>query len=114
MIEDAWQVVGGKSKSRDKLAAGQLSEDKAEELVEALVEALDEEVLQAMREQLDLGRRTAGLRSHSSKGSFTILIEKTFRSTQMVPTTAFSTHADSSWPQASLIATPYWPSHRSR
>lgn len=53
MIEAAWQVVGGKSKARQKLADGKLSEDRAEELVEAL----DEEVIPALREQL--GQLTA-------------------------------------------------------
>ena len=48
MIETAWQAVGGKTKSRQKLADGKLSEEKAEELVESL-----DEVIPALREQLD-------------------------------------------------------------
>jgi hypothetical protein len=47
MIETAWQVVGGKAKVRQKLAAGKLSEEKAEELLESL-----EEVIPALRENL--------------------------------------------------------------
>ena len=47
MIETAWQVVGGKVKVRQKLADGKLSEEKAEELLEAL-----EEVILALHEQL--------------------------------------------------------------
>ena len=31
MIESAWEAVGGMSKARQKLAAGKLSQDKAEE-----------------------------------------------------------------------------------
>jgi hypothetical protein len=49
LIETAWQAVGGKAKVRQKLAEGKLSEDKAEELLEAL-----EEVIPALREQLEL------------------------------------------------------------
>lgn len=49
MIESAWKVCGGKLQARQKLAAGKLSEDKAEELLESL-----EEVIPALREQLDL------------------------------------------------------------
>jgi hypothetical protein len=48
MIEAAWQTVGGKVKTRQKLAEGKLSDEKAE----ALVEALDE-VIPALREELD-------------------------------------------------------------
>ena len=44
LIESAWQVVGGKVKARQKLALGKLSEEKAEELMEAL-----EEVIPALR-----------------------------------------------------------------
>ena len=49
MIESVWQVVGGKSTARHKLATGKLSEDKAEELLEAL-----DDVIPALREQLGL------------------------------------------------------------
>ena len=48
MIEDAWKTVGGKVKARQKLAEGTLSEEKAEELLEAL-----EEVVPALREALE-------------------------------------------------------------
>jgi hypothetical protein len=48
MIESAWQAVGGKAKARQRLADGKLSEEKAEELVEAM-----EEVIPALRGQLD-------------------------------------------------------------
>lgn len=48
LIETAWQAVGGKAKARQKLAAGKLSDEKAEELVEALGA-----VVPALREQLD-------------------------------------------------------------
>jgi hypothetical protein len=48
MIETAWQAVGGKTKTRQRLADGKLSEEKAEELVESL-----DEVIPALREQLD-------------------------------------------------------------
>jgi hypothetical protein len=47
MIETAWQAVGGKTKARQKLAAGKLSEEKGEELMEAL-----EEVIPTLRESL--------------------------------------------------------------
>jgi hypothetical protein len=47
MIEDAWQVVGGKAKAREKLAAGRLSDEKAEELTEGL-----DEVIPALRASL--------------------------------------------------------------
>jgi hypothetical protein len=47
MIESAWGVVGGKSKTREKLAEGKLSEEKAELLLEAR-----EEVIPAIRQQL--------------------------------------------------------------
>jgi hypothetical protein len=48
MIESAWQAVGGKAKARQRLADGKLSEEKAEDLVEAM-----EEVIPALRGQLD-------------------------------------------------------------
>ena len=47
LIESAWKIIGGKVKSRQKLADGKLSEDKAEDLIESL-----EEVIPALREQL--------------------------------------------------------------
>ncbi len=47
LIESAWQASGSKVKARQKLAEGKLSEEKAEELVEAL-----EEVIPALREHL--------------------------------------------------------------
>jgi hypothetical protein len=47
MIENAWQSVGGKSKSRQALALGKLSEEQAEGLVESC-----DEVAQALREEL--------------------------------------------------------------
>jgi hypothetical protein len=40
LIEAAWQSVGGKAKDRQKLAAGKLSEAKAEALMEALGEVI--------------------------------------------------------------------------
>lgn len=48
MIEEAWGMVGGKAKSRQRLAEGKLSEDRAY----ALQETLEEEVVPALREQL--------------------------------------------------------------
>ena len=48
MIESAWKSAGGKTKAREKLAQGKLSEDKAEELQECL-----EEVIPSLRESLD-------------------------------------------------------------
>jgi hypothetical protein len=48
LIESAWQAAGGKTKARQKLAEGKLSEEGAEALVEAL-----EEVIPALRAQLD-------------------------------------------------------------
>jgi hypothetical protein len=48
LIESAWQSVGGKTKTRQKLAAAKLSDERAEALVEAL-----EEVIPALRAQLD-------------------------------------------------------------
>jgi len=48
LIESAWQSVGGKTKTRQRLAEGKLSEDRAETLVEAL-----EEVIPALRAQLN-------------------------------------------------------------
>jgi hypothetical protein len=47
LIESSWKVAGGKTKVRQKLAEGKLSEEKAEDLIEAL-----EEVIPALREQL--------------------------------------------------------------
>jgi hypothetical protein len=47
MIETAWQTVGGKSKTRHKLAERKLSEEKAEELLESL-----EDVIPALRQEL--------------------------------------------------------------
>jgi hypothetical protein len=47
MIEAAWGTVGGKTKSRQRLAQGRLSEDRAHALEEAL-----EEVIPSLREQL--------------------------------------------------------------
>jgi len=49
MIETAWQAVGGKVKMRQKLAEGKLSEDQAYELQESV-----DQVIAALREQLDL------------------------------------------------------------
>jgi AcrR family transcriptional regulator len=40
MIEDAWKSVGSMTKARQRLAQGKLSEEKAEELVEALEEVI--------------------------------------------------------------------------
>lgn len=40
MIEDAWQVVGGKPKSRQKLLSGKISENLAATLVDALDEVI--------------------------------------------------------------------------
>jgi hypothetical protein len=48
LIESSWKVVGGMTKARQKLAEGKLSEDRAEELLEAL-----EEVIPALHAQLD-------------------------------------------------------------
>jgi hypothetical protein len=48
LIEAAWEEVGPRTKARQKLAEGKLSEEKAEDLVEAL-----EEVIPALREQLN-------------------------------------------------------------
>jgi hypothetical protein len=48
MIESAWQAVGGRVKDRQKLAAGKLSEKRAEELAEAL-----DEVIPVLERQLD-------------------------------------------------------------
>ena len=48
MIEEAWKTVGGKTKVRQKLAEGKLSEEKAEDLLEAL-----EEAVPALREALE-------------------------------------------------------------
>jgi Protein of unknown function (DUF4240) len=47
IIENAWQAVGDKSEARQQLAAGLLSEEEAEALLESL-----EEVIPALREQL--------------------------------------------------------------
>jgi hypothetical protein len=54
LIERAWQAVGGYEKQRSKLAAGNLSYEKAEELVEELSEALDQVIptIKAELEQL--------------------------------------------------------------
>ena len=49
LIEAAWGAAGGKSKSRQRLAEGKLSEGQAY----ALQEVLEEEVAPALREQLD-------------------------------------------------------------
>jgi Protein of unknown function (DUF4240) len=48
MIESAWKSAGGKTKAREKLAQGKLSEDGADELQECL-----EEVIPSLREGLD-------------------------------------------------------------
>ena len=40
MIEEAWGAAGGKVKARQKLAEGKLSEEKAEELMEAVEEVI--------------------------------------------------------------------------
>ena len=48
MIETAWKAVGGKLKVRQKLADGNLSEEKAEELLEVL-----EQVIPALRGNLN-------------------------------------------------------------
>ncbi|MGH7173959.1 MAG: DUF4240 domain-containing protein [Gemmataceae bacterium] len=50
LIESAWQTVGGKTKARQKLAEGTLSEERVEELVEALDEVIPE--LQALLAKL--------------------------------------------------------------
>jgi hypothetical protein len=47
MIEDAWQVVGGKTNDRQKLSLGKLSEGKSNSLLDAL-----EEVIPELRESL--------------------------------------------------------------
>jgi hypothetical protein len=47
-IESAWRTIGGKTKARQGLAKGKLSEDGADELAESL-----EEFTAAMKEQLD-------------------------------------------------------------
>lgn len=49
MIEAAWSEAGGKSKSRQRLAEGKLSEDRTF----ALQEMLEEEVVPALLDQLD-------------------------------------------------------------
>jgi hypothetical protein len=48
MIETAWQVVGGKSQTRQKLADGKLAAEAAEDLLKSLAE-----VLPALRQQLN-------------------------------------------------------------
>jgi hypothetical protein len=48
-IEAAWKRAGGKLKARQKLAAGKLSQEKAEELLESL-----DEFTAALRDQLQL------------------------------------------------------------
>jgi hypothetical protein len=40
MIDDAWKTAGSMAKERQQLAQGKLSEEKAEELVEALEEVI--------------------------------------------------------------------------
>ncbi len=49
LIEAAWGAAGGKAKSRQRLAEGKLSEGRAD----ALQEVLEEDVVPALREQLD-------------------------------------------------------------
>jgi hypothetical protein len=49
MIEVAWGAAGGKAKSRQRLAEGKLSDGRAY----TLQETLEEEVVPALREQLD-------------------------------------------------------------
>jgi hypothetical protein len=49
LIEEGWEAAGGKTKSRQKLAEGKLSEEKAEELVETC----DDEVIPALQNLLD-------------------------------------------------------------
>jgi hypothetical protein len=49
MVEAAWSAAGGKTKPRTRLAQGKLSEGQAY----ALQETLEEEVIPALREQLD-------------------------------------------------------------
>lgn len=48
LIENSWDVVGGRKKERTRLAAGKLSDEKAEELMEAM-----DEVIPALRDRLD-------------------------------------------------------------
>jgi hypothetical protein len=48
LIESAWNSVGGHSRTRQQLADGELSDDEAEDLNEALVD-----VITALRDQLD-------------------------------------------------------------
>src|SRR5687767_5620704 len=48
LIDESWAAAGGHTKQRQRLAQGKLSEDQAEELVDAL-----DEVLPALRSQLD-------------------------------------------------------------
>ena len=50
MVEDAWRAAGGKAKTRQKLAAGTLAEDKAADLQEAM----DDAVVPALEAQLRL------------------------------------------------------------
>lgn len=47
MIESAWKAAGGHTRARQRLAEGKLSEERAEELVDAT-----EEMLPALREEL--------------------------------------------------------------
>ncbi len=47
LIEAAWKKAGGKKTTRQKMAKGKLSEEKAEEFLEAV-----DEVISALREQL--------------------------------------------------------------
>jgi hypothetical protein len=48
MIESAWQSAGGKTKTRQKLTEGKLSEERVEALLETL-----EEVIPALQRKLD-------------------------------------------------------------
>src|SRR5258707_12172178 len=48
LIESAWNCAGGEKKARQRLAAGKLSDERAEQLREVL-----EEVIPALRAQLD-------------------------------------------------------------
>jgi hypothetical protein len=48
MIESAWRTIGGQTEARRELAAGELSEDDADNLAESL-----EDFIPALQEQLD-------------------------------------------------------------
>jgi len=50
MIEAAWQSIGGKTKPRQQLVEGKLSDEKCE----SLMETLEEEVIPALTEELQL------------------------------------------------------------